>query len=156
MFHDRLYYLSAILRMLEKSTGISFFAQTSDQCFQSFTIQKVEQFQRGAAGVFLADLPLADSRQTHIQYRGQHRLTQPVSTAQSADFFARVWRHRSKAKTVVLPQSALVDKSPDMKIPGGFMNCVPKSAGFSFHGHGQSISLGASEGHQKSDIYPVK
>lgn len=88
----------------------------SDQRFKPFAVEQIEQLGRGAARVLVADFPLSHGGQAGVEHRGQHGLAEFVAGAQSADFLAGIFRHRSQAQGVVFPHPALVDETGAVEV----------------------------------------
>lgn len=71
----------------------------SGQRLQPLAIQKIEQLERRAAGMLLADFPLAHGGQARVEHRCRNGLAEVVAFPQGADLRAGVLRDRLEERS---------------------------------------------------------
>src|SRR6187455_1671025 len=78
--------------------------------------------------MLLADLPLAHSRQTRVQDRGENGLADVVPIPQRPNLALGVGRHGLQAQRIEFKHPALVDEPRLVEITGALVHCFRYAA----------------------------
>ena len=110
----------------------------ADQSIQTFSLQQIQQLQRRAARLFVANFPLPDCGGAGIQHRRKNGLAQLGSRAQRPYFLRRIGRNRRKAQGIVILHATPIDKAGGMQVGSGLMHRRQNRAGgFTLRRHGK-------------------
>lgn len=110
----------------------------SGDCIEAFARQKVEQFERGAAGVLGACFPLTHGRRARVQYSRQQSLDYSLRAPQLFDLLGIERLDWSQTQNIVLAHIALFDEAEPREIAGCLMDYPQKRAFCLRACHGQS------------------